>query len=91
MIKNQGYFCHSRIRNRNTSDYLTGALLCIPHLPVSSTSLALYTIYAQVSCVVQLPSKCTLLTQALNPEVLSGGCISATAVRDMAKYIDQLN
>ena len=67
MIKNQGYFCHSRIRNRNTYDYLTGAPLCIPHLPVGSTSLALDVIYAQVSCVVQLSSKCKLLTQALNP------------------------
>ena len=67
VIKNQDYFCHSRIRNKYTCDYLTGTLLCIPNLPPGSTSLAIYTIYAQVSCIVQLTSKCTLLTQALNP------------------------
>ena len=57
------------------------------------TSLAIYTIYAHVSCVVQLPSKCILLKKAIGLfifKVQSGGCISASKLRQMAKYMDKL-
>ena len=37
--KNPSRFCHNKIKNKNTSDFLSGAVWCIPHLPVGSISL----------------------------------------------------